>query len=55
MSKSTNAYSNESNRDRIGAVLERRRSNASGAHGDRRLKRQRTRAAVRLSLRRELT
>jgi hypothetical protein len=47
------AYSGESNRDRIEAVLARRRSNAAGPHADRRQRRQRTRSAVRLSLRKQ--
>lgn len=54
MSKTVKAYSAESNQDRIGAVLLRRRSNAAGTHQNRALRRQRTRGAIRLSLRREV-
>lgn len=43
----------EPNRDRIDAALERRRSNAAGAHRDKRLRRQRTRSAVQIRLRKE--
>lgn len=35
-----------SNKDRVVAVQERRRSGAAGKHGDRRLKRQRDRGAA---------
>lgn len=54
MAKTQRAFSAESNIDRIGAVLERRRSNAAGPHADRRQRRQRTRGAVRAGLRKEL-
>lgn len=54
MSKTLKAYSAESNIDRIGHVLSRRRSGAAGPHQDRRLRRQRTRGAIRLNLRREV-
>jgi hypothetical protein len=50
---SKNRYRPEANPDRIDRVLARRRSNAAGIHGDRRLKRLRTRGNVRVSLRKE--
>ncbi len=53
MSKTIKAYSAESNVDRIGAALLRRRSGAAGPHQNRALRRQRTRGAVRLTLRKE--
>ncbi len=53
MSKTMKAFSAESNVDRIGAVLERRRSGAAGIHQNRGFRRQRTRGAVRLTLRKE--
>jgi len=43
----------QANPNRIDRVLARRRSNAAGPHASRGLRRQRTRAAVRLSLRKE--
>lgn len=53
MSRTVKAYTAESNIDRIGAVLQRRRSNASGPHQNRAQRRQRTRSAVRHILRKE--
>lgn len=44
MSKST--ISSQANPDRIARTLARRSSSAAGTHGDRRLKRQKTRSAV---------
>lgn len=44
----------EANPDRIARVLDRKRSNAAGTHGDRRLKRLKTRGNVRVALRKEL-
>jgi hypothetical protein len=45
---------NQANPDRIEKVLERRRSNAAGKHGDRRLGRLRTRGNQKVALRKEL-
>lgn len=53
MSKTQTAYSAESNVDRIGWALLRRRSNAAGPHANKGQRRQRTRGAVRLNLRKE--
>jgi len=53
MSKTSKAFSAESNIDRIERVLERRRSNAAGTHQNKGLRRQRTRNAIRLNLRKE--
>lgn len=50
MSKTRTRWTGEPNVDRTAAVLERRRSNAAGTHGDRRTKRLRTRSAVRTRL-----
>lgn len=52
MSK-TIKFTSEANLDRVAAVLERRRSNAAGTHQNKAARRQRTRNAVRLSLRKE--
>jgi hypothetical protein len=43
----------QANPDRIARVLERRRSNAAGPHANPGQRRQRTRGAVRLALRKE--
>jgi hypothetical protein len=51
---SKTAFAAEANPDRIDRVLARRRSNAAGTHGDRRLRRLRTRGNVRVSLRKQM-
>lgn len=54
MMSKTVKFSPEANLDRIAAVLERRRSNTAGTHQNKAARRQRTRAAVRLALRKEV-